>query len=111
MLLLPVDIPAVDHFGLIGMKFQATVFQPALQPFPDGACLLQAVAMDESVIGVSAKGDARKVSRHPPVERIMKEQVRQQRREDAPNTKGNFRFERQIVAWRNRLLVELRRKR
>ena len=30
---------------------------------------------------------------------------------DSPNAKGNFRFEREIVHWRDRLLIDLRRKR
>ena len=30
---------------------------------------------------------------------------------DAPNAKGNFRFEREILQWRDRPLIDLRRKR
>ncbi|MDD9998473.1 MAG: hypothetical protein OXQ89_12100, partial [Rhodospirillaceae bacterium] len=38
-------------------------------------------------------------------------QARQQWRDDTLNAKGNFRFERQILGWRDRQLVDLRRKR
>ena len=31
--------------------------------------------------------------------------------DDAPNAKGNVRFEREIVQWRDRPLIDLRRKR
>jgi len=37
--------------------------------------------------------------------------VGEQRRDDALNAKGNFRFERSIENWRRSAIVDLRRKR
>jgi hypothetical protein len=48
----------------------------------------------------------------PEVENVMKENVRQQRGEYAPYTKGNFQFVRTIAGWREKCaLLDLRRKR
>ena len=47
----------------------------------------------------------------PQVEDVVQEHVRQDGGNDAPNAKGNFRFERVIVQWRDRPLIDLRRKR
>jgi hypothetical protein len=41
----------------------------------------------------------------------MQEQVRQERRYHALYAKDNFRFERAIAGWRDRAVVDLRRKR
>ena len=41
----------------------------------------------------------------------MQEQIRQQWADGSLNAKDNFRFERTIVGWRGRCVVDLRRKR
>jgi hypothetical protein len=53
----------------------------------------------------------RKRSHHPHVEGIMQEQIRQGGANGSTNAKDNFRFERMIVGWRERPVVDLRRKR
>jgi hypothetical protein len=50
------------------------------------------------------------IPRHPDVEGIMQEKVRQDRADDALNAKGNFRFEREIRQWRSGNVLDLRRK-
>jgi hypothetical protein len=49
--------------------------------------------------------------RRPQVGDVVQVNVRQQRRYDALNAKGNFRFEREIRQWRGGPVVDLRRKR
>ena len=46
----------------------------------------------------------------PSVEHLVQVDVAEQGRKHALNAKGNFRFERQIVAWRERPMIDLRRK-
>jgi hypothetical protein len=41
----------------------------------------------------------------------MQKEIGQDRADGSLNTKDNFRFERTIVGWRGRCLVDLRRKR
>ena len=56
MFLLSMNILAIDHLGLVGMKFQAAVLQSLRQSFLYRARLLQTATMDQSVIGVPAEG-------------------------------------------------------
>jgi hypothetical protein len=53
----------------------------------------------------------RKGSPHPHVERVVQEQVRQERADGSLNAKGNFFFERTILDWRSGFVLDLRRKR
>jgi hypothetical protein len=46
----------------------------------------------------------------PQIEDIVQVDVGQQRRDDALNAKGNFRFEREIRHWRSGNVLDLRRK-
>ncbi len=48
--------------------------------------------------------------REPHIEHMVEVDVRQQRRHYSPNAKGNFQFERVIVGWRVRQVLDLRRK-
>jgi len=48
--------------------------------------------------------------RHPHVERVVQEQVRQQGTDHSLNAKDNLRFERTIVGWRGQRVIDLRRK-
>jgi hypothetical protein len=48
---------------------------------------------------------------HPAVERIMHEQIHQDRTDYSPNAKGNFQFERVVTGWRNTPILDLRLKR
>jgi hypothetical protein len=65
----------------------------------------------DHVVRIALEGDVRELPRHPFVERVVQEQVRQQRRDGSLNAKDNFRFERAIVGWRGQCVVDLRRKR
>jgi hypothetical protein len=62
------------------------------------------------VVGVALEEDLRIGPRHPHIERIMQEEVRQKRADHALNAKGNFVFERRIEGWRGGLVLDLRRK-
>ena len=46
----------------------------------------------------------------PGVQDFVEEDVREQRADYSPNAKGNFQFERVIVGWRVRQVLDLRRK-
>jgi hypothetical protein len=41
---------------------------------------------------------------------LVQHEIREQRRDDALNAKGNFRFEREIRHWRSGDVLDLRRK-
>ena len=47
---------------------------------------------------------------HPDVERVVQEEIGEQRTDHSPNAKGNFQFERVVVGWRSRAVLDLRRK-
>jgi hypothetical protein len=54
----------------------------------------------------------RGIPRHPEIERIMHEEVGQDRTDYALNAKDNFQFERKIFGWRrHHCVLDLRRKR
>jgi hypothetical protein len=91
--LLSVDILAIDDLGLIRMQFQTAFFQSALKSSVQVFCLFETATMDQCIICISAERQLRKLRCHPPVKRIMQEQVRQQWGDDAPYAKGNFEFE------------------
>ena len=67
--------------------------------------------MNDRIIRIPLETDIRMVALKPAVERMVQEQVGKKRTDVTLNTKGNFRFERQIMAWRDRPLIDLRRKR
>jgi len=67
--------------------------------------------MKHGVVGVSGKPNAWKMPRHPEIERIVEEQVGQDRRHHSPNAKGNFCFDRVIPLDRSHVVLDLRRKR
>jgi hypothetical protein len=62
------------------------------------------------VVGVPGEPNAGQMPRHPEIERVMQEQIGQDRRNGSLNAKDNFRFERTIMGWRERRMVDLRRK-
>ena len=61
--------------------------------------------MTNSIVRVALELDVRIDSLHPHIERIMQEQIRQERTNDSPYAKGNFSFERVICDWRTRIAV------
>jgi hypothetical protein len=78
IVLLSMNILAIDHPGFLGMKFQATLLQASLKPMPEIQRLFQSPAMDQPIISVPAKWKLGKMSRHPAVKRIVKEEVCQE---------------------------------
>jgi hypothetical protein len=42
--------------------------------------------------------------------KCVQHDVRQEWRQHSPNAKGNFQFERVVVGWRSRAVLDLRRK-
>ena len=61
---------------------------------------------DDEIVGIThddhiAPGVALAPLMSPEIVDVVKVDIRKQRRNDALNAKGNFRFERQIVEWRD----------
>jgi len=70
---------AVDNPGLVGMQPQPDLAQPDGDPPTHIPNLLLAEAMDHNVIAVPFERDARELPGHPLIERIVQEEIRQQR--------------------------------
>ena len=77
VLLLPMNILAVDDMRLIGMKLQTAFFQPLRQCCFYILGLLETAAVDQCVIGVPTEGQSRVLSRHPAIEGVVQVQIRQ----------------------------------
>ena len=77
ILFVPVPVFAVDHVGLIGMKLQTTRLEPLRNLLLHRARMALRATMDQPVIGKPTNRERRIVSRHPTVEGIVQEQVRQ----------------------------------
>jgi hypothetical protein len=77
VLVLSMNIPAVDDSSLIGMKFQAAFLQPVRESFFRILRLLETAAMDQSVIGVPAEGQTRKIPCHPAIKSVVQVEIRQ----------------------------------
>jgi hypothetical protein len=60
--------PMVENPCLDGMKLQAAFFQPLREPFSNVLRLFQTATVNQSIIRVSAKGQTRKLNRHPTIE-------------------------------------------
>jgi hypothetical protein len=69
-----------------------------------------ALAMDDGVVCVAAEPHAAHLTPQPRIERVVQEEIRQQRADYSPNAKGNFQFERVVEGWRSRAVLDLRRK-
>jgi chorismate mutase len=90
--------------------------QPAFGETPFQRCskrkrLAFAPAVADDIVSVPFKWHTGKSPLQPDVERVMQEQIGQQRRDYALNAKDNFRFERTIIGWRGRVVLDLRHKR
>src|SRR5215472_7209004 len=77
----PVDILAVDDLRLIRMQHQLAGRHAVGNCAPEYPRLLGVLAMTNDVVRVPLERDVRKSPRHPRVERVMQEQVCQQRRD------------------------------
>ena len=78
-----IDVLAIHDPCLARMQFEIA----GLEPFPDAIKhvfrLASALAVKHGVIGVSGEPNAGKMPRHPEIERVMQEQIGQDRRNDA----------------------------
>src|SRR5260370_25572404 len=72
------------------MKFQTELCQPAPDGLQSCSRLRFAPAMDDYIVSETLEVDGRKRPRHPHVERIMQEQVGQERTDDTA-LRGAFR--------------------
>ena len=79
MIVAPVDVLAVDDARLVRMQLQPDLFQPTRDRIPHLAGLLLAVAVHHRIVAVAFERDGREFPHHPCVERVVHEQVRQQR--------------------------------
>src|SRR5271157_6053847 len=86
----PVVILAVDNSGLLRMKLQSAFGKATPDGFQHRSCFLLAPAVDDGVVRVTLDPDARILSLHPEVERVVQEQVGQQRTDD-PSLRGPLR--------------------
>jgi hypothetical protein len=69
-------------------------------------------AVHESIISIPTPRELREYPCHPEIERVMHEEIRENRAAYALNAKDNFQFERKIFGWRRHYCVlDLRRKR
>jgi hypothetical protein len=66
--------------------------------------------VDDGIVRIALELDVRKRPPHPRIERIVQKEISQQRTDHSPNAKGNFQFERVVVGWRSRAILDLRRK-
>src|ERR1035437_5688504 len=64
-------------------------------------CLFLISTVNHCVIGVTGKRTRWIGALHPDIERVVHEQVHQNRTDHAPYTKGNFEFERVVRGWRS----------
>ena len=98
------------------MRRQREGLQPLAQVRHKPHGVVSVLEADDEIVGIThddhvAPGVALAPLMSPEIVDVVKVDIRKQRRNDALNAKGNFRFERQIVEWRDRPLVDLRRKR
>ena len=75
------------------MQLKTQGLKPRGDGSPQLAGLVLAVAVSDNVIRVALKRAAREFPVHPRVERVVHEQVSQQRRDHAPNAIDNFCFD------------------
>ena len=78
-----IDVLAIHDPCLARMKFEIA----GLEPFPDAIKhvfrLASALAVKHGVVGVPGEPNAGQMPRHPEIERVMQEQIGQDRRNDA----------------------------
>jgi hypothetical protein len=67
--------------------------------------------MHQTIICVPTPREIRVCPLEPKVERMVQEEIGEDRADDALNAKDNFHFERTIGGWRGGCVVDLRRKR
>jgi len=86
------------------MELQLAPRKPPFNDRLDPLRLPLTPAMHDNVIGITLKGNGWITPPHPHIERIMEEEIGQQRADYSPNAKGNFEFTRVIRyqrSWNN----------
>ena len=106
----------IHHPRLVRVKTETVLLQPLRQHPKHPPRVVFVLEHQHRIVGITdLEGPSPKPRLHfmlePLVQHLMQIDVTQRRRDDAMNAKGNFRFERQIVEWRDRPLIDLRRKR
>ena len=77
----PVHILAIDDPCLLRMENQLADRKAVGNRTPEGPCVLLGSAVTDHVVRIALEGDVRELPRHPFIERVVQEQVRQQRRD------------------------------
>ena len=70
---------AVNDFGFRRMQLQVALCQSSLKLGPEGFCFSLAPAVYQSIIGIPTPGKVGVGPRYPEIERVMHEQIRQNR--------------------------------
>jgi len=78
----PVIILAVDDFRLLRMKRQSAVREPPLKRCAQRPRLLLTAAVAYRIIRIALERDGRMIPTHPPVERVMEKEIRQEGTDD-----------------------------
>src|SRR5215831_7518936 len=86
----PVGIPAVDELCLLRMQHQPAGREACLQRVSQCLCLLGTPAVADGIVRVPFERDAGKVPRHPHVEGVVQEQIREART-DNPTLRSSCR--------------------
>ena len=106
----------VDEARLVGMQREPMPSKPFSQSFQHPFGVVVVLEGHDEVVGKANQGTLSlqaglHLAFEPLIQHMVQEDVRKYRRDDAPNAKDNFRFERIIVGWRGRIVIDLRRKR
>ena len=72
-------ISAIDDFRLVRMQRQSAISKPRLKSCPQRRGLVFCAAVANRIVGIALERDGGMIPRHPDVEGIMQEQVRQDR--------------------------------
>src|SRR5262249_48882656 len=82
MLALPVLVLAIHNLGLLRMKLQMAFPQTLPDRYEHLLRLSLARGVNDHIIGIALERDVRVVPAHPLVERVMHEEIRQERGND-----------------------------
>ena len=73
----PVPILGVNYPGFAGMQPQPDLFHPAADRFRHGQRLGVTAAVHHRIVDIAFEGDAWELPGHPPIERVVQEQIRE----------------------------------
>jgi hypothetical protein len=79
-----VIILAVDNLRLLRMECQSTFSEPLFERYAQCCGLCLTGAMTNRIVGIALERDGGMIPRHPDVEGIMQEKVRQDRADRPP---------------------------